>query len=102
MYYYTFIECLITNININKFLTFINNNYFINITLYINCNQSYVEKLSNLIADQELDFRRLTNGIRSRRSRTRINRERDTKIFNAQTDLVNKRYYFLNFVTLMC
>lgn len=40
--------------------------------------------------DQELDFRRLENGVKPRRSHTRANRERD--ITNAQRDLINKRY----------
>lgn len=45
--------------------------------------------------DQELDFRRLENDVKPRRSHTQIenaNRERDTKITNAQRDLINKRY----------
>lgn len=42
--------------------------------------------------DQELDFRRLENGVKPRRSHTRANRERDTKITNAQRDLINKKY----------
>ncbi|XP_018392706.1 PREDICTED: uncharacterized protein LOC108771268, partial [Cyphomyrmex costatus] len=36
----------------------------------------------DLITDQELDFRRLKNNVRPRRSHTRTNRERDIKIIN--------------------
>lgn len=92
---------IITNIhNYILFLNFhINKNYSIHFTSYINFNFFFfLEKLSNLITDQELDFRRLNNGIRSRRNRSRANRERDTKIINAQQDLVNKRYNFVIYI----
>jgi len=76
---------------------FINKNYLIYFTLLILIN-FFLEKLSNLITNQELDFRRLKNGIRSRQNRSRANRERDTKIINAQQDLVNKRYNFVIYI----
>lgn len=91
---------IITNIhNYILFLNFrINKNYSIYFTSYINFNFFFLEKISNLITDQELDFRRLKNGITSRRNRSRANRERDTKIINAQQDLVNKRYNFVIYI----
>lgn len=51
----------------------------------------FPDKLSYLITDQELDLRRLNNGVRPRRLRTRARRELDSKIINAQEDLVNQR-----------
>lgn len=56
----------------------------------------FLEKLKNLIVDQELDLRRLKNGIQPRRAHTRTNKERNTKIINAQKSLIEKRYYFVN------
>ncbi|XP_018358957.1 PREDICTED: uncharacterized protein LOC108758469 [Trachymyrmex cornetzi] len=44
---------------------------------------TFLEKLADLITDQELDFRRLRNNVRPRRNHTRTNRERDIKIINA-------------------
>lgn len=65
---------------------------------------SVTDKLANLITDQELDFRRLQNSVAPRRRRTRVTRQRDTLIINAQTDLVNKRYfiiiYFLSYILI--
>lgn len=58
-----------------------------------------VEKLKNLITDQELDLRRLKNDIQPRRAHTRINRQRNTKIINAQKSLIEKRYYLV-YITL--
>lgn len=52
-----------------------------------------IEKLKNLMVDQELDLRRLKNGIQPRRVHTRANRNRNTKIFNAQKSLIEKRYF---------
>jgi len=63
--------------------------------LYIYVVLFFKDKLSHLITDQELDLRRLNNGVRPRRLRTRANKELDSKIINAQQDLVNKRYFFI-------
>jgi len=57
--------------------------------------------LKNLIADQELDFRRLKNGIQPRRAHTQANKERNTKIINAQKSLIEKRYYFVYIILCM-
>ncbi|XP_032687583.1 uncharacterized protein LOC116851855 [Odontomachus brunneus] len=59
---------------------------------------TFLNKLSNLITDQELDLRRLKNGVRPRRPRTRTNKELDTKIINAQEDLVNQRLSLREFL----
>lgn len=60
----------------------------------------FLDKLSYLITDQELDLRRLNNGVRPRRLRTKANRELDSKIINAQEDLVNQRYHGYYFVII--
>ncbi|XP_067210206.1 uncharacterized protein [Linepithema humile] len=61
---------------------------------------TFLDKLSYLITDQELDLRRLNNGVRSRRLRTRARRELDSKIINAQEDLVNKRLSLNEFLLI--
>ncbi|KYN50028.1 hypothetical protein ALC62_00055, partial [Cyphomyrmex costatus] len=71
------------NINVWTFLVII---FYTLILIFL-----FLEKLADLITDQELDFRRLKNNVRPRRSHTRTNRERDIKIINAQKDLINKR-----------
>lgn len=62
---------------------------------------TFLEKLKNLIADQELDLRRLKNGIQPRRTRTRTNRERNTKIINAQKSLIEKRLPLKQFLLMV-
>ncbi|XP_071634796.1 uncharacterized protein [Temnothorax longispinosus] len=61
---------------------------------------TFLDKLSHLITDQELDLRRLKNGIRPRRPRTRANRELDSKIINAQEDLVSGRLSLKEFLLM--
>ncbi|XP_070167590.1 uncharacterized protein [Polyergus mexicanus] len=61
---------------------------------------TFLDKLSHLITDQELDLRRLNNGVRPRRLRTRANREFDSKIINAQKDLVNQRLSLKEFLLM--
>ncbi|XP_070168069.1 uncharacterized protein [Polyergus mexicanus] len=61
---------------------------------------TFLDKLSHLITDQELDLRRLNNGVRPRRLRTRANRELDSKIINAQKDLVNQRLSLKEFLLM--
>ncbi|XP_071568434.1 uncharacterized protein [Temnothorax nylanderi] len=61
---------------------------------------TFLEKLKNLILDQELDFRRLQIGVRARRTRTRASRERDIKIHNMQEDLVHNRLPLKQFLLM--
>lgn len=51
---------------------------------------TFLEKLKDLILDQELDLQRLKNGIKPRRAGTRKNKERQKKILNAQRSLIEK------------
>ncbi|XP_025156842.1 uncharacterized protein LOC109504175 [Harpegnathos saltator] len=60
----------------------------------------FLEKLSHLIPDQELDLRRLENGIKPRRPRTGANRENDSKMRHAQEDLVNERLSLKEFLLM--
>jgi len=58
------------------------------------------DNLKKLIIDQEMDFLRVKEGLNPRRTYLRANRERNTKIANAQIALVEGRYllnkiYFL-------
>lgn len=77
------------------FLYFILVAYFFYYVIHIQFYLSFLDKLSYLITDQELDLRRLYNGVRSRRLRTRARKELDSKILNAQDNLVNQRYHFI-------
>ncbi|KAL0114889.1 hypothetical protein PUN28_010429 [Cardiocondyla obscurior] len=52
---------------------------------------TFLDKLSHLIMDQELDLRRLNNGVKPRRFRKRATIELDRKIITAQENLTNSR-----------
>lgn len=52
--------------------------------------------MKNLIIDQEIDFSRVQEGLNPRRIHMRANRERNTKIVNAQTALIEGRYKILD------
>ncbi|XP_012218106.2 uncharacterized protein [Linepithema humile] len=62
--------------------------------------RTFLEKFKNLIADQELDLRRLKNDIQPRRTHTRTNRERNTKNINAQKNLIEKRLPLKQFLLM--
>ncbi|XP_070518821.1 E3 ubiquitin-protein ligase cblA-like [Cardiocondyla obscurior] len=59
-----------------------------------------VDKLSHVIMDQELDLRRLNNGVKPRRPRKRATIELDRKIITAQEDLTNNRLSVREFLLM--
>lgn len=56
----------------------------------------FSDNLKKLIIDQEIDFSRVKEGLNPRRIHVRANRERNTKIVNAQTALIEGRYILYN------
>lgn len=56
----------------------------------------FSDNLKKLIIDQEIDFSRVKEGLNPRRIKVRANRERNTKIVNAQTALIEGRYILYN------
>lgn len=49
----------------------------------------HLEHLSEIITSQEIDYSRLRNNVRVRRSRTRFNKERNIQIKEGQSALMN-------------
>lgn len=61
----------------------------------------FSDNLKKLIIDQEIDFSRVKEGLNPRRIQVRANRERNTKIVNAQTALIEGRYILYNIYFLI-
>lgn len=49
----------------------------------------FIEHLSEIITNQEIDYSRLRNNIRVRRARTQFNKQRNIQIKEGQSALMN-------------
>lgn len=66
---------------------FKNHDLFNNVSIFISI--VFTEHLSEIITNQEIDYSRLQNNIRFRRSRTRFNKEKNAQIIKGQNALTN-------------
>ncbi|XP_029677838.1 uncharacterized protein LOC115244389 [Formica exsecta] len=60
----------------------------------------FLDNLKKLIIDQEIDFFRVKKDLNPRRTYRRVNRERNTKIANAQTALIEGRLPLQQFLRI--
>jgi len=53
------------------------------------CTCGFTDHLAQIISNQELDYRRLQNNVRPRRSSTRFTNQRNAQIVGGQNSLMN-------------
>lgn len=60
----------------------------------------FLEKLSDILTDQELDLERAKNGLRVRQIRSRLEKQNNLRIVELQADLVTDRISLEQFLKM--